>query len=532
MMLEVKDLSVAFHTEKGEFQAVDSISFTIDKGEILALVGESGAGKSVTAFSILQLLPYPQAFHPSGSILFHGREVLGARDADLRQIRGNKVTMIFQEPMTSLNPLHTVLKQVRESIIIHQGLSDRQATEKAFELFRIVQLPDIEKRPKAYPHELSGGQRQRVMIAMALANQPDLLIADEPTTALDVTIQAEILNLLKELRRKLGMGLLIITHDLTIVRKIADNCCIMKEGKIVERGPVARVFKSPEHEYTKMLLDSEPKGAPHATPSMDKPVLLADNLSVTFPIGKNLMGRPKSLLKAVDSVNIKIHEAETIGVVGESGSGKTTLALAALRLIRSRGSIVFLGGEIQGLKSRQVRPLRKKMQIVFQDPFGSLNPRFTIAQIIEEGLLAHKMVKDKVARRKLIAEVLEEVGIEPENMDRYPYEFSGGQRQRISIARALILKPELIILDEPTSSLDLSVQAQVLELLKKIQEKHRIAYLFISHDLKVVRSMSHSIVIMEKGKIVEYGPAEKVFTSPAHPYTQKLLEAALAFSEA
>jgi microcin C transport system ATP-binding protein len=529
-ILEIENLRVSFNTEKGIFEAVKGISFSIDKGEALALVGESGAGKSVTAHSILKLLPYPTAFHPSGKIIFEDKDLLLMSEKDLLGIRGNRISMIFQEPMTSLNPLHPIVKQVAEAITIHQGASDKRASIKAMELFDLVQLPEAATRKNAFPHELSGGQRQRVMIAMALANHPSILIADEPTTALDVTIQAEILSLLKDLQLKLGMGLLLISHDLNIVRKIASRCCIMKAGEIVEQGNVDRVLTNPDHEYTKLLIQSEPKGKPYTVPVEGEPVVQVKNVNVYFPMGQGFLGRPKNYLHAVDDASFDLRKGETLGIVGESGSGKTTLALAVLRILKSEGSIVLLGKQIDGLKSNVLRPLRKNMQIVFQDPFGSLNPRFNIAEIVGEGLHAHRIVKDKTEFRNLVDQALDDVGIDPESKNRYPHEFSGGQRQRISIARAIILRPHLLILDEPTSSLDLSVQAQIIELLKVIQKKYMIAYLFISHDLSVVRSISHSIAIMEKGKVVEHGETEKIFASPEHPYTRKLLGAAFAFA--
>jgi microcin C transport system ATP-binding protein len=530
-LLEIENLKVSFSTEKGTVEAVKGISFKIEKGESLALVGESGAGKSVTAHSILRLLPYPQASHPDGRIMFEGKDLLKLSEKELEGIRGNKISMIFQEPMTSLNPLHSITKQVAEAVIIHQGLSAKQAQARAIELFHLVQLPEAAQRHGAFPHELSGGQRQRVMIAMALANDPNILIADEPTTALDVTIQAEILILLKDLQARLGMALLLISHDLSIVRKIATECCIMKDGLIVERGVVGTVLATPSHDYTKLLIQSEPKGKPYTIPVDGEPVLRAINLKVSFPIGHGFWGKVKHYLVAVDDVSFVLRKGETLGIVGESGSGKSTLAFAILRLLRTDGTVVLKNMVLSGLKNKEMRPFRKNMQIVFQDPFGSLNPRFNIEQIVGEGLTAHKMVSEKKEYLRLIDEALTEVGLDPETKNRYPHEFSGGQRQRISIARAIILKPELLILDEPTSSLDLSVQAQILELLKRIQQKYMIAYIFISHDLAVVRSLSHSIAIMEKGKIVETGDTEQVFTAPVHPYTKKLLDAALMFAK-
>ena len=530
-LLKVKNLSVSFRTENGLLNAVRNISFSIDKGESLALVGESGAGKSVTAYSILQLLPYPQAFHPAGSIIFKGEEILNAKNKILRKIRGNQISMIFQEPMTSLNPLHSIVKQVAESLIIHKGKSKTKAEERACELLHLVQLPEVDRRKNALPHELSGGQRQRVMIAMALANEPDLLIADEPTTALDVTIQAEILKLLSSLKQELNMALLLITHDLGIVRKVAKRCCVMTEGQIVEQGSVETIFKSPKHGYTKTFIASEPSGKPRSIPDKTYQIILAENLKVHFPLNTNFLGKPKQWIKAVDDVSISINKGETLGLVGESGSGKSTLALAVLRLISSKGKIVFSGKEIQDKKSRELRRLRKNMQIVFQDPFGSLNPRMSIEQIVGEGLSVHTIVNDKEENIRLINMVLEEVGLDKNSKNRYPHEFSGGQRQRISIARALILKPDLLILDEPTSSLDLSVQAQIIDLLREIQERYNIAYLFISHDLRVVSALSHKVAIMKDGKIIECGPTEEIFKNPKSTYTKDLLNAAFIYSK-
>ncbi len=528
-IIDINNLSVSFHTEKGIYEAVKGSTFKINRGECVALVGESGAGKSVTAHSILQLLPYPQAFHPEGSsIKFKGQELVGASEEELLKIRGNKITMIFQEPMTSLNPLHPILKQVSESLILHQGLGQAEADLKSLELLHIVQLAEAERRRNALPHELSGGQRQRVMIAMALANRPELLIADEPTTALDVTIQAEILKPLAELQKKFEMSMLLITHDLGIVRKISHRCCIMTNGEIVEKGNVKDIFKEPGHEYTKKLLGSEPRGNPLSTPDKTKAIVEGKNIKVYFTIKKSFFGKPKQQVKAVDDISLNIYEGETLGLVGESGSGKTTYALAILKLLESEGEIIFTGRNISNLKIKAMRPLRKEIQIVFQDPFGSLNPRLSISKIVGEGLLVHKIGKTKEEHEKLIDNVLVEVGMDPETKHRYPHEFSGGQRQRISIARALILQPKLLILDEPTSSLDLTVQAQIVDLLRTIQLKYKISYLFISHDLRVVKAMSHRIAIMEKGKMIEQGPADQIFEAPKHPYTKKLIQAAFA----
>jgi len=525
-LLQVRDLSVSFGRPPNETCAVRGASFTIDRGETLALVGESGSGKSVTALSILQLLPYPLAHHPSGSITFRGEEIIGAPEAKLRRLRGNKISMIFQEPMTSLNPLHTIEKQVNEVLFLHKGLSAAAARKRTLELLRLVGIPEPEKRLGAFPHELSGGQRQRVMIAMALANEPDLLIADEPTTALDVTIQAQILTLLKDLQAKFGMALLLITHDLGIVRKMADTVCVMTNGEIVEQGPVEDIFERPRHDYTKRLLAAEPKGRPVAA-APDAPVVMAcDNVKVWFPIKKGLLRRTVDHVKAVDGISITVREGHTVGVVGESGSGKTTLGLALLRLIKSEGNITFDGRPIQGLSSRELRPLRRQMQIVFQDPFGSLSPRMTVGQIVAEGLKVHGGANGPEEREARIVAALEEVGLDPESRHRYPHEFSGGQRQRIAIARAMILQPRFVVLDEPTSALDMSVQAQIVDLLRDLQARHRLAYLFISHDLRVVRALADEVIVMRDGRVVEQGPATRIFAEPREPYTKALLAAA------
>jgi microcin C transport system ATP-binding protein len=525
-LVEVKDLSVNFKVEGGALEAVRQISFHIEKGETLALVGESGSGKSVTALSLLQLLPYPKAWHPSGSIRLDGRELIGADEATLRQVRGDRVGIIFQEPMTSLNPLHTIDRQIGETLMLHRGMSRAEARARALELLYLVRLQEAEERLGAYPHQLSGGQRQRVMIATALANEPDLLIADEPTTALDVTIQAQILTLLRDLQSRLGMAMLLITHDLTIVRKIADRVCVMTEGQIVESGPVAEVFERPQHLYTRHLLAAEPKGKP-LTRAPDAPVIMAgDHVKVHFPIQRGLLRRTVGHVKAVDDVDVVIRRGQTVGVVGESGSGKTTLGLALLRLLRSEGGIRFQDHEIQGWRSRRLQPLRRHMQIVFQDPYGSLSPRMSVGQIIEEGLKLHRMGGDRHGRRRLVAKVLEEVGLDPASLDRYPHEFSGGQRQRVSIARAMVLEPSFVVLDEPTSALDMSVQAQIVDLLRDLQARHGLAYLFISHDLRVVRALSDEVIVMRGGQVVEQGPAKLIFDEPKHPYTQALMAAA------
>jgi microcin C transport system ATP-binding protein len=525
-LVEVKDLSVNFKVEGGTLEAVRAVSFEIEKGETVALVGESGSGKSVTALSILQLLPYPKAWHPSGSIRLDGRELIGADEPTLREVRGDRVGIIFQEPMTSLNPLHTIERQIGETLMLHRGMSKSKARARALELLHLVRLQEAEERLGAYPHQLSGGQRQRVMIAMALANEPDLLIADEPTTALDVTIQAQILKLLRDLQQRLGMAMLLITHDLTIVRKIADPVCVMTDGRIVETGAVEDVFAHPRHPYTQHLLAAEPKGRPLAREPEAPVVMTARDLKVHFPIQRGLLRRTVGYVKAVDGVDVAIRRGQTVGVVGESGSGKTTLGLALLRLIRSEGGIRFRDQNIQGWASRRLRPLRRHMQIVFQDPYGSLSPRMSVGQIVEEGLKLHRIGDGRADRRRLVAKALEEVGLDPDSQDRYPHEFSGGQRQRISIARAIALEPSFVVLDEPTSALDMSVQAQIVDLLRDLQARRGLAYMFISHDLRVVRALSDQVIVMRDGQVVEHGPAQQIFERPQHRYTQALMEAA------
>ncbi len=523
-LLAIRDLSVKF----ADATAVKNVSFTLDRGQTMALVGESGSGKSVTALSILQLLPYPRASHPSGSIIFDGQEMIGAKERTLRKIRGNRISMIFQEPMTSLNPLHNIEKQVGEVLFLHKGLRGAKARARILELLDLVGIPDPASRLKALPHELSGGQRQRVMIAMALANEPELLIADEPTTALDVTIQAQILELLKDLQAKLGMALLLITHDLQIVQKMAQTVCVMKDGEIVEAGQAHALFDAPKHAYTKKLLSAVPSGEAPALPENANELLETSNIHVQFPIGrKGILGRPDHYLNAVDQISLTLKQGETLGIVGESGSGKTTLAMAILRLLKSSGDIRFAGQDIRGFSGADLRKLRRDMQVVFQDPFGSLSPRMSIAQIVGEGLEIHEPTLTKAEREARIAEALTEVDLPQNAMDRYPHEFSGGQRQRISIARALVLKPRFIVLDEPTSALDMSVQAQIVELLRDLQARHKMAYLFISHDLRVVRALSHRVMVMKSGKLVESGPAADVFDNPTQPYTKALLAAAL-----
>ena len=525
-LLDIQDLSVDFRTEGGAVHAVKGLSLSIQQGETVALVGESGSGKSVTALSVLQLLPYPTALHPGGSVRFEGRELLGAPAATLRTVRGNRIAMVFQEPMTSLNPLHSIEKQLGETLRLHKGMGKAEARQRTLELLHLVGLAEAERRLAAFPHELSGGQRQRVMIAMALANEPALLIADEPTTALDVTIQAQILQLLKSLQRRFNMAMLFITHDLTIVRKIADRVCVMQSGEIVETGSTARIFEAPDHPYTQRLIRAQPSGT--APPAAEAATLVrTEDLRVWYPIRAGLLRRTIDHVKAVDGLTVTVRAGQTVGVVGESGSGKTTLGLALLRLIASRGGIYFRESLIQGLKSHALRPLRREMQIIFQDPFGSLSPRLSIGQIIEEGLRIHGTVSAAEAREDAIVRALREVGLDPESRHRYPHEFSGGQRQRVAIARALVLRPAFIVLDEPTSSLDVSVQAQILTLLQKLQRDHNLAYLFISHDLKVVRAMANYLVVMYHGKVVEEGPTEAIFSRPRDAYTKRLLAASL-----
>ncbi|AUG54381.1 ABC transporter ATP-binding protein [Thalassospira marina] len=523
-LLDVSNLAVRF----GRADAVRGVSFRMQRGETLALVGESGSGKSVTAMSILQLLPYPRALHPAGSILFDGQEMVGAEERTLRQIRGNRISMIFQEPMTSLNPLHNVEKQIGEVLLLHKGLRGAKARERIIELLDLVGIPDPKTRLRSLPHELSGGQRQRVMIAMALANDPELLIADEPTTALDVTIQAQILQLLRDLQQRLGMALLLITHDLQIVKKMADQVCVMKDGEIVEFGDNARLFEQPRHPYTRRLLDAVPSGRARPLPETAAQILQTGDIRVRFPIGKKgILGRPEYYLDAVDGVSVSVRQGETLGIVGESGSGKTTLALAILRLLSSQGDITFDGQDVRARDGAQLRALRRDMQVVFQDPFGSLSPRMSIAQIVGEGLEIHQPELGRAQREERIAQALRDVDLPESAMHRYPHEFSGGQRQRISIARALVLKPRFMVLDEPTSALDMSVQAQIVELLRDLQERYNMAYLFISHDLKVVRALSHRVMVMKGGQLVESGTADDIFEHPQHAYTKQLLAAAL-----
>ncbi len=527
-LLRVTDLGVAFRQGGTLTPAVSGVSFEIAEGETVALVGESGSGKSVTALSTVGLLP--ESAQLSGSITFEGAEMVGASQAELRRVRGNDISFIFQEPMTSLNPLHTVERQINEALELHQGLSGAPARARALELLDKVGIRDAESRLTAYPHQLSGGQRQRVMIAMALANGPKLLVADEPTTALDVTIQAQILELLAGLKRSERMSMLFITHDLNIVRRVADRVCVMQNGQIVEQGPTEQVFTNPAHPYTQKLLAAEPQGAPDPAPANAAEILRTEGLRVWFPIQRGFLRRTVGHIKAVNDTHLTLRAGETLGIVGESGSGKTTLALAIARLTRSTGRIVFLGRDIsadsrEGSNANTLRALRREMQMVFQDPFGSLSPRMTIEEIIAEGLGVHGVPTGGTAR-DAVAAIMAEVGLEPAMMDRYPHEFSGGQRQRIAIARAMILQPKLVILDEPTSALDMTVQVQIVGLLRDLQRKHGLAYLFISHDLRVVRAMSHQILVLKQGDVLEYGPAGQVFDAPAHEYTRALLAAA------
>ena len=526
-LLKVKDLSVTFKTPQEDFAAVKTISFELNRGETLALVGESGSGKSVSASAIMQLTPANGHFAKQSSILLEGEELIGKDENFMRTVRGNKIGMIFQEPLTALNPLHTIERQISESLFLHQKISKIAARDRVIELLKLVGLDNLTSRLDAYPHQLSGGQRQRVMIAMALANEPELLIADEPTTALDVTVQAQVLELLQELKERMNMALLIITHDLTIVEKMADKVCVMQKGECVESGPCKEIFRSPNHEYTKMLLNAQPKG--HAVDADDDaPILMKGvNMKIHFPKSKGFFGNVSQWVKAVDGIDVSAKRGQTIGIVGESGSGKSTLGAGLIRLIASNGEITFDGARLDGLKRRSLLKYRNDMQIVFQDPFGSLSPRMSVSQIIGEGLEIHRKDLDKNAREDLIVKALEEVDMDPKTRHRYPHEFSGGQRQRIAIARALVLKPKFIVLDEPTSALDVSVQAQIVDLLRSLQEKYKISYMFISHDLRVVKAMAHDLIVMKDGHVVEAGRANDIFENPQEEYTKNLLVAAL-----
>jgi microcin C transport system ATP-binding protein len=525
-LLSVKDLSVAFTQAGRTTLAVDRISFDVNPRETVALVGESGSGKSVTAMSVMKLLPYPAASHPSGTIHFKGRELLAMRENRMRSIRGNDITIIFQEPMTSLNPLHTIERQIREILELHVGLRGDAAKNRIVDLLTQVGIPDPAGRLKSYPHQLSGGQRQRVMIAMALANEPELLIADEPTTALDVTVQAQILRLLKDLQARLGMAMLFITHDLGIVRKIADRVCVMNHGKIVEQGPVEQVFTKPDHPYTRALLTAEPTRDPAPLQPTEPVMVKTDDLKVWFPIKRGVLRSTIGHIKAVDGVSIEVRKGETLGIVGESGSGKTTLGLAILRLISSEGPIVFMGNEVQDLTFKEMRPYRHAMQVVFQDPYGSLSPRMSVADIIEEGLRVHYPDMSAQERQAKVVSALTDVGLDTDTRFRYPHEFSGGQRQRIAVARAIVLRPKFIVLDEPTSALDMLIQCQICDLLRDLQKRLGLTYLFISHDLKVVAALASRLIVMRNGKIMEEGPAKDIFANPKSDYTRALFAAA------
>ena len=525
-LLKIENLSVDFRSGRQTVHAAVDVSLEVYPGETLALVGESGSGKSVTAHSILRLLPYPMASHPSGKIFFNGTECLTAGPEKLKDIRGNQVGVIFQEPMTALNPLHNIEKQIGETLLLHQGMNNEQAAERACQLLKMVGIENAEKRLSSFPHELSGGQRQRVMIAMALANDPALLIADEPTTALDVTIQAQILDLLKDLQKKMKLAVLLITHDFNVVRRVSDRVCVMYKGRIVETGETQKVFKDPQHEYTKLLIEAEPGGSPCEVRPDAPEVLHTDDLKVWFPIKKGVFRRTAGYIKAVNGITVRVKQGHCLGIVGESGSGKSTLGLAVLRLLSSRGLIEFQGLRLDNLNQRRIRPLRRELQIVFQDPFGSLSPRMSVERIVAEGLAAYDREHDSNREEKVI-KALTEVGLDPEIRHRYPHEFSGGQRQRIAIARALVLKPKLIILDEPTSSLDRSVQSQVITLLRDLQQAHNLTYLFITHDLKVVKALCHEIIVMKSGEVVEAGPADNIFRNPQKDYTRELLKAAM-----
>ncbi|WP_372800199.1 ABC transporter ATP-binding protein [Paracoccus seriniphilus] len=523
MVLSVRDLTIGFRQEGEVIPAVKGVSFHINRGETVALVGESGSGKSVTALSTVRLLG--DSAEIDGSILYEGQQMVGASERLLRKIRGNDISFVFQEPMTSLNPLHTLEKQLSESLALHQGLTGEAARKRIIQLLNRVGIRNPESRLADYPHQLSGGQRQRVMIAMALANGPDLLIADEPTTALDVTIQAQILELLAELKEDEGLSMLFISHDLGIVRRIADRVCVMKDGQIVEQGPTEQIFSDPRHEYTRMLLAAEPRGEADPVAEDAEVMVETRDLKVWFPVQRGLMRKTVGHVKAVNGATLTVRAGETLGIVGESGSGKTTLALAIMRLIESNGPILFMGQDISSWGGRQLRRLRRDMQIVFQDPYGSLSPRMTVEQIIAEGLSVHGL-REGVDRHQMVADIMAEVGLKPETMNRYPHEFSGGQRQRIAIARAMILRPRVVVLDEPTSALDMTVQVQIVQLLRGLQKKYGLAFLFISHDLRVVRAMSHQIMVMRAGEVVEQGRAAEIFNAPQSDYTRDLLKAA------
>ena len=535
VLISIKDLRVTFSQGTSTVEAVKGISFDIPNGKTLAIVGESGSGKSVTALSILKLLPYPKASHPSGEIIFSGQDLLQFDEKSMRSIRGDKISMIFQEPMTSFNPLHTIEKQVSETLLLHKGLSGKKARERVIELLTLVGIPDPESRLSAYPHELSGGQKQRVMIAMALANEPELLIADEPTTALDVTVQKQVLELLQSLQAKMGMAILLITHDLNIVKQYADEVVVMHHGEVIEQQATEALFHSPKKNYTQTLINADPEGSPAPVASDAKTLLETKDLNIWFPVKKNFLGKTTKYFKAANNISISVKQGETLGIVGESGSGKTTLGLSLVKLLKSHGDIVFKQQQIHNLNQQQFRPLRRQIQIVFQDPYGSLSPRMSVQQIIEEGLIIHeegnpKETKKSEERELKIIQALKDVDLDPSTRHRYPHEFSGGQRQRIAIARALVLQPELIILDEPTSALDRTVQSQVVDLLRDIQQKYKISYLFISHDLAVVKAISHRVLVMKQGEVIEYGDCEQIFDSPAKEYTRSLIDASFYYA--
>ncbi|MBL10947.1 MAG: microcin ABC transporter ATP-binding protein [Acidiferrobacteraceae bacterium] len=524
-MLAIENLSVNFIMPQGDVEAVRNVFLDIHEGETVALVGESGSGKTVTALSVLGLLPYPLAHHPNGNIRFNDKELLGADNSVLQKVRGNHISMIFQEPMTALNPLHTILKQLSETLIIHKKMNRDQAKLKSLDLLNLVRIQDPEQKLLAYPHQLSGGQRQRAMLAMALANTPQLLIADEPTTAVDVTIQAQILALLKDLQQQLNMAMLLITHDLDVVKKISDRVYVMANGRIVEHGNTKKILSRPDNSYTRRLIECEPSiksPAPKINPSE---ILKGENIRVWFPIQKGIFRRTFGYVKAVDDVTLSLNSGETLGIVGESGSGKSTLALALVRLIASKGLISFNGESIDNRKSHEIKSLRRNLQMVFQDPYGSLSPRMSVEQIVQEGLIAHNIgtAEDRKVR---LTEALLEVGLDPNTRHRYPHEFSGGQRQRIALARAIILKPRLLVLDEPTSALDRTVQSQIIDLLLKLQETKNLSYLFISHDLKVVRALSDNVIVLNSGKVIEHGSSEAIFNKPKTAYTRALISAA------
>ncbi len=527
-ILKIKNLHVDFKTPSGNFHAVKGVRFDINAGETMALVGESGSGKSVSALSVMKLLPYPAASHREGSsIIFNGAELIDKDESYMRGVRGQQIGMIFQEPQSALNPLHTIEKQIGEVLKIHQGMNGAEASTRILELMDMVELSNMKQRLNAYPHELSGGQKQRVMIAMALANKPELLTADEPTTALDVTVQAQILALLQNLQKELNMSMLLITHDLSVVEKMADHVCVMRHGELLESNSAKDLFAKPAHEYTKMLLNTRPKGMARPIEAGAPKLVTGEHLKVHFPLSKNIFGKPTKLLKAVDDISITIKRGETLGVVGESGSGKSTLGLAVLKLLNAEGALEFDGRVVSKLNRKAMRPLRSRMQIVFQDPYASLSPRMSIAQIIGEGLALHRSELSKSDRDDLVIDALKDVAMNPDTRHRYPHEFSGGQRQRVAIARAVVLAPEFIVLDEPTSALDVSVQAEIVDLLRELQERKNLSYMFISHDLRVVRAMSHNVLVMKDGQVIEQGSAEEIFNSPKEPYTKALLEAAM-----